>query len=340
MNAELKLDHPIEGKRVNFVLVTFNSAPHIEKCIDSLLRVQSKHLVDIVVVDNGSKDQTLELLAQYGEKIKVIANGKNLGYGKANNIGCFSHKADFYFIFNVDAYIEDNFSLDKVVDRCVENEERYAIMGTRLQYPDKSTQTSSFSHSSALKWAMLLAGANYVVKAGIAKSRFVKGLFSYSEICRSYLDNHQAVVNDYSVETVGWISGAAMIVSQSYIEKYGLFDENIFLYGEDEDLCIMAKSRGYLVGVINSDPVTHVHGWGTVNRFNKVVADLKYGSLQYFIDKNFSNTLMKKWMMKALLPFHVYGIAGGVKALFTKQDIQAVSASDAQNKGNTIYDYQ
>jgi len=328
-------------KRVNFVLVTFNSAPHIVKCVDSLLAVKSKHIVDIVVVDNGSSDNTLKLLAQYGDKIHVVANKENLGFGTANNIGCFSHKADFYFIFNVDAYIEESFSLDRVIDRFAENEDQYAIMGTRLQYPDKTTQTSSFSNSSALKWLLLLARANKVVQSGLTKSRFVRGLLSRFSICKSYLDNHEEVVNDYSIQNAGWISGAAMIVSHRYIAKHGLFDEKIFLYGEDEDLCIMAKSHGYSVGVINSDPITHVHGWGTVNRFNKVVADMKYGSLKYFIDKNFAESSFKNIVMKALLPFHVYGFRGGFKSLFVNHD-KIDTARNVENgtEFNTIFEYQ
>lgn len=327
-------------KRVNFVLVTFNSAPHIVKCVDSLLAVKSKHIVDIVVVDNGSSDNTLNLLAQYGEKIHVIANKENLGFGTANNIGCFSNKADFHFIFNVDAYIEDSFSLDRVIDRFAENEDQYAIMGTRLQYPDKTTQTSSFSNSSALKWLLLLARANKLVKSGLTKSRFVRSVLSRFSICESYLDNHQAVVNDYSIQNAGWISGAAMIVSNRYIAQHGLFDEKIFLYGEDEDLCIMAKSHGYSVGVINSDPITHVHGWGTVNRFNKVVADMKYGSLKYFIDKNFARTSTKNVVMKALLPFHVYGVRGGLKSIFANHNKMSTKFNlEQSNECNTIFNY-
>ncbi|NTV47482.1 MAG: hypothetical protein HGB11_13405, partial [Chlorobiales bacterium] len=102
-----------------------------------------------------------------------------------------------------------------------------------------------------------------------------------------------------------WVCGAAMVLPGDFVRETGGFDPAIFLYGEDEDLCIEARRRGLDVVVVDTVPVVHVFGWG-VNRFNPRVADLKYESLSYFIRKNISS-LSSRIMMLTLLPLYIYG---------------------------------
>jgi N-acetylglucosaminyl-diphospho-decaprenol L-rhamnosyltransferase len=315
----------VSSKIINFIIVTYNSEKYIKKCIDSILNINSNNDFGIIVVDNNSKDNTIPILESYENKIILIKSDENLGFGKANNLGCKNNPADYYFIFNVDAYIEGDFCLDETIDILDMNPE-YAIVGTRLQYPDKNSQTSSFSYSSALKWLLLLLRLNELLHSDLTKniltSRFFRFILSKSNLVDSYVNNHTNIKFDYSIENVDWVSGASMLVADTYFQEFGLFDENIFLYGEDEDACIMAKKNGFLVGLINTNPITHVHGWGTQNKFNKIVADMKFNSLLYFIDKHFSNKTSHRMLLKLLLPFHVYGIIGGFYALFTKKDFK------------------
>jgi glycosyltransferase involved in cell wall biosynthesis len=69
---------------VNVFIVTYNSAAHIERCIDSVLN-QADVLLDITVLDNQSADNTVQVLARYGDQIHCILNPENVGFGRAHN---------------------------------------------------------------------------------------------------------------------------------------------------------------------------------------------------------------------------------------------------------------
>jgi GT2 family glycosyltransferase len=128
----------------------------------------------------------------------------------------------------------------------------------------------------------------------------------FNEKINVYSSNHRSVVKDYGIADVEWVSGAAMVVSGEYISKHGLFDPNIFLYGEDEDLCIEAHARGYRVVLQNTDPVKHIHGWLGVNQYSVKVSQMKQRSLKYFIEKHFGRSA-SALLMRSLLPIYVNG---------------------------------
>src|SRR5688572_15047763 len=89
------------------IIVTYNGAPWIEKCLQHLL--ESSTPTHIVIVDNASTDHTLEILKKYEGKLELIRSEKNLGFGGGNNIGiqhALKNNAAFFFLLNQDAYVE------------------------------------------------------------------------------------------------------------------------------------------------------------------------------------------------------------------------------------------
>ena len=95
--------------KVLVIIISYNFEPWMERCLNSLL--QSEYPADILVIDNGSKDQSIERLRKDYPKVRLIANNKNLGFGKANNIGmqiALDEGYNFVFLINQDAWIEPN----------------------------------------------------------------------------------------------------------------------------------------------------------------------------------------------------------------------------------------
>lgn len=292
-------------KAVAFVIVSYNSEKYIRKCLQSILELTTKCRVSVVVVDNDSTDSSLSI-AQEFQAVKTVKLDRNMGFGCANNAGCNLVDADYYFIFNVDAYFEGDFDLDRMID-VMEEHADVAISSARLCYPDGSSQTSSFTYSTPSKWVKQVVPAYSFVKQVVLKSSFLSACIGkFSSQARSYIENHQPVAPDYTIKDVEWVSGAAMLVCADYIKKFGLFDEKIFLYGEDEDLCIVAQSHNYRVVQQNTHAIVHVHGWNSSGKFNPVVARYKEMSLRYFINKHF-RTAFKRWVMLFLLPLYVRG---------------------------------
>lgn len=95
--------------KILVIIVSYNFERWIDRCLGSLR--QSIHPIDIVVIDNASKDQTIQRIAQDYPEVRLIKSKSNLGFGRANNIGMQIASSEGYthvFLLNQDAWIEAN----------------------------------------------------------------------------------------------------------------------------------------------------------------------------------------------------------------------------------------
>ena len=303
--------------KIAFVIVTYNAALYVRKCIESICTLFKPKLWshEIVIADNASTDETRAILADIQRTVKglrVILLDRNIGFGLANNV-CFSAvSAQYYVLLNPDAWLlADSISPAlEALQRCPE----IAVCGVPLVFPDGSPQTYTYSFSSWKKWLFQLLGlrtlaARLIRVRGVAAlcARLPYGREFVRSQSRSQLQIEHIKSAEYSgcVRLVDWVCGAAMIIDGDFVREAGGFDPAILLYGEDEDLCIKAYRRNRKVAVVDAAPVAHVFGWGK-NRFNVRVADIKFESLRYFIRKNI-NRHGTRLLMGCLLPFYVYG---------------------------------
>jgi len=98
------------------IIVTYNGSKWIDKCFGSI--ASSNVPVQTIVIDNGSSDKTPEIIQEKYPEVKVIKTGKNLGFGKANNMGmkiALENNADFVFLLNQDAWIEND-TIERLID--------------------------------------------------------------------------------------------------------------------------------------------------------------------------------------------------------------------------------
>jgi len=175
-------------KNVFVIIVTFNGDRWIKDTIQSLLK--SKYSCRIVVIDNGSSDKTLEILSGFKE-IKLIDNHLNLGFGQANNIGIeYSQKnnADFIFLLNQDAKIEQNTISDLV--NMLEKNQDFGILSPLhfngkgdnydfnfKKYLELSSKQKSLLETKFVNAAAWMVRSNIFLKYGV----FSKEFFHYGE---------------------------------------------------------------------------------------------------------------------------------------------------------------
>ena len=149
----------------------------------------------------------------------------------------------------------------------------------------------------------------------------LRGLLSRASLGKEYLrtlalplrglDELAIVPPSGESRPVDWVCGGAMALRGDFVRACGGFDSGIFLYGEDEDICIEAHRRQLKVVVVDTVPVVHELGWAT-GRFDAALARHKFESLSYFIAKHHARSL-RGWLMRALLPVHVYGVRRWVR---------------------------
>ena len=161
--------------------------------------------INILIVENSKNNKFKEKLENKYPNLNVVLSGRNLGYGAGNNFGLTRVKTKFALILNPDVTLEQNFikELDKYLDQQI----NFHIMGVNYRN-DTQWKSSGF----------------------------------FSEFDKKIKLKHEEKSNHDSLEIVDWIVGYTMLINLEKFESRKLFDENIFLYFEDFDLCRRIKS--------------------------------------------------------------------------------------------------
>lgn len=288
---------------ISIIIVTYNSGRFIAKCLDSLLAHGPRaHSARIVVVDNASSDRTVEIVRRGYPQVELVESGGNLGFGRGNNLGMAHAPARYYYLHNADAYLQENV-LDAAIAH-LDAHPRIGIAGLPLVYPDLSPQTAAYGRSTPLKWTLQELGVGRIAKAIATGPRLgpLRAVLSRLPVARSYLASHAEGDAPRIVEDPDWVCGAALILREAVrTDLDGGFDPAIFLYGEDEDICLMARRKGWTIAQLDVTPVIHELGWGTDDRPSPTVARLKADSLRVFIDKHFARPGPSWAVMRAIL---------------------------------------
>lgn len=214
---------------ISVIILNWNGEDYLERCIFSVLG-QTYTNLEIIVVDNASTDDSLKRLAPFLDKIKVIKNSKNMGYGGGNNCGIRESKGSYIFILNNDTELEKD---------CIEK-----LWKTMRKDPRIGVTTPKILFSSS---------KNLIDAAGL--TIYWDGL----SIGRGHLEPEES----YSKEAeVFFGSGCASLFKREMFEEIGLFDENFFAYAEDTDLGWRARQAGWKALFVPEAVVLHNHSGG------------------------------------------------------------------------------
>lgn len=207
--------------KLSIVILTFNTKDLTCACLKSIFEQYEKELksgeFEIILVDNASEDETSKAVSNLKiSNIKVIENKKNLGFSKGNNIGVKNATGEFVLFLNSDTEVKDKGILKML--EFLESNKHIGILGGKLENANGSAQPSACKFYSIFNLFLLLIGLE---RLGFLRS-------SPSRISK-----------------VDWVSGACMMVKHETFEKIGRFEEKLFMYMEDQELCFRANKAGY-----------------------------------------------------------------------------------------------
>ncbi|MES2619534.1 MAG: glycosyltransferase [Bacteroidota bacterium] len=238
--------------KLSVIIVNYNVKYFLEQCLLSVKRATEKIDAEIFVVDNASKDNSVELVRQKFPFVKVIANQNNIGFSKANNQAIERARGDYVLLLNPDTVIaEDTF------EKCI-------------AFMDSHTEVG------AIGVKMIDGKGNFLPesKRGLPtplvafyKTFGLAALFPKSKTFGKY---HLGFLSENETHEVDILSGAFMFMRKSALEKVGLLDETFFMYGEDVDLSYRIIKVGYKNFYFPETTIIHYKGEST-----------KRGSLNY-----------------------------------------------------------
>lgn len=223
---------------VSIIIVTYNSAAYIHSCLQSIIRHRTELTYEIIVVDNHSKDATVEWVRAFPQVI-LIENPQNLGFSAANNLGIKQARGKYIFVLNPDTNMTDH-CLDQLV-RILEQRKEVGIVGPRLLYSNGTTQESARSFPTLFVQVLgRIPLLNVLVKTQHER----------------YLQVHE---DPTLARRVDWVIGAAMLMRKEDLLSVGLFDDGYFLYCEDLDLCYRFTRQGLHVFYAADTFLYHVY---------------------------------------------------------------------------------
>ncbi|MEI8067711.1 MAG: glycosyltransferase family 2 protein [Candidatus Shapirobacteria bacterium] len=216
--------------KLSIIIVTWNTAKITQKCVQTINKFLNNP--EIIVVDNDSKDNTIELLSKE-KNVKIIKNKANLGFSKANNIG-FKKASNEYIIFmNSDIELIDD-SLNDLLNY-FKDKNNIGIIGPKFLNPDLSTQASVFPKQSAFN---------------AFKEFWLNQKYSYSK----YIPKTKNPIKVWA------ISGGCFLTKKSFFKSIGSWNEKYYFYFEDMDLCRKINKVGKDVIFYPQCQIIHRHG--------------------------------------------------------------------------------
>jgi len=233
-------------KELAIIIVSWNVKNFLVQFLKSIFEFTKDVDYEIIVVDNDSKDNTVEKLkAEFGQeinqhKLKILAEKENHGFSKANNIGWKASNAKYVWFLNPDMEFIENSGL-KMLNFVMHNPQ-IKVFGCKLLYEDQTIQPTIKNFPKLLDQILILLKLHHFIKTKSLKKYLAKD-FDYSE-----------------VKEVDQLMGACILTNREILEKINGWDEDYWLWWEDVDFCKKIKDLGYKIAYTPIIAVKHFEG--------------------------------------------------------------------------------
>jgi GT2 family glycosyltransferase len=238
-----------QSQLISIVIVTADSGVGVVACIERALTGSIP--VEVIVADNASRDGIASVEQHFAQnpQVRILHNGKNLGFGAACNRAALLARGDALLFLNPDCLIEPD-TLARL--RAVLDDARIGLVGALQVDAAGGVDAASRRRDPLLRRAL-------VTLAGLRRLRLRSPAFEGVAM---------PPTNGPSIEPVDVVSGALMLLPRAVFERIGGFDEGYFLHCEDIDLCRRVRDAGLRVVCVND--VVVVHGKGGSSRHRPV----------------------------------------------------------------------
>lgn len=227
---------------ISIIIVNYNTKQVTQNCLDSIFEKTEGVSYEIILVDNASTDGSKEHFSQESN-IKYVYLNKNLGFGKANNIGYKYAKGKYIFLLNSDTLLISNAIL---------------LFYRFMEEHDKSI--------ACLGCELINLEGNKVVSYGefpsmslILKQRLSHFIPKNKRRCYGYNGPYKRKVGNNSFY-VDYVTGADLFIRKEVIEQCGFFDPDFFLYYEETEMQYRYRAHGYYSCILQQQNIVHLEG--------------------------------------------------------------------------------
>lgn len=252
---------------VSIVVLAWNQCDFTVECLASLQQIDyPADRLQIIVVDNGSNDDTAPCICRLYPTVTVIRNSDNLGFAEGNNVGireALNSPADYIMLLNNDTIVSDKMlsALISVAEACP----TIGIVTPKIYYYKEPTRI--WCAGASLNWS---SGASLRLRADEEDS------------------DPQTIV-----APVDFASGCAMCLRRRAIEEIGLLDSRFFVYYEETDWCARARDAGWDILYVSDALVWHRVS-GTIGSISPAIDYYMTRNVMLFLAKNLNGS--PRWL--------------------------------------------
>lgn len=248
---------------VSVVIVSWNARDYLAECLESLKGDVYEGLIETIVVDNASTDDSVEMVRQQFPDVKLICNAENLGFSKANNIGIRQCVGEYIALVNSDVHVLKD-CITNLVAYC-QNQPATGLVGPFIIGSDGKQQRSCRGAPSL--WNMLCRALSLDV------------VFPHSRWFNGYFLGHW---DHRTTASVDILSGCFWLAPRRALDDVGLLDESFFIYGEDMDWCKRFRDAGWDVVFVPQAKAIHYGGASSANSPIRFFVEKQKADIQYW----------------------------------------------------------
>jgi GT2 family glycosyltransferase len=254
------------------VVVNHNTREHLQGCLATVLPGTLTY-----VVDNASADGSAEMVRAEFPNVVLLADGTNPGYGAGANKGIRATRTEYVLVLNSDTRLRPG-TLD-VLAHYLDRNPRVGLAGTRLLNPDGSEQASCYPFPGTLQWLL--------------ENDPVGSLLGHIPVLRRKLYRFTPPQRPGAVP---WVVGAVLAIRLEAFNQVGGFDEAVFLYFEETDLCARLQAGGWEVHIVPDAEVVHF-GAASTSQVRGRMAVEYFKSTLWFYRRYYSGPRLAFWIL-------------------------------------------
>ena len=238
---------------VAILVVSYNTEDLLRECLRSVYEQRGGLRQQVIVVDNGSVDRSVDMIRTEFPEVELIDAKQNLGFARGVNLAATRANAEFLLLLNPDTVV-----LDRALERLVQfarSHPDHGLYGGRALKRDGSLELSS-CWALPTVWSMTC---------------FALGLSTAFRHTQWFDPEAMADWRRDTVREVGFISGCLLLAPRDAWRKLGGFDERYFMYGEDADLALRARQAGFRPIICPEACIVHDVGKASATRAGKLL---------------------------------------------------------------------
>ena len=224
---------------LSIVIVNWNGLGVLRDCLGSIYGMEHVPQFEVIVVDNDSSDDSVAMVRREFPQVRLVCNSRNLGFAAGNNRGFAMVLGRHVLLLNSDTQLLPG-ALDASVEYLDANPD-VGVLGCRVEFPDRSFQTSCYRFSDPL----VLFMTRLLPLGSVGGERLNYGRYWGRQFVEP--------------TDVDCVAGCFMMVRREIINSLGGLDEDFFMYGEDEEWCARIKRGGWRVVYFPGATIIHIH---------------------------------------------------------------------------------